>query len=338
MNIKMFQVSIIQSYIVALLLASVNAAEEKWSWSKSGATDVVSSNSNNNNLNHRNPGKLNVRSDVIEFQEPKRFNDAASTHSNRNQDIRQGRYEVKESSTRRPNSNRPLSDEFSGEVNGNRPEDFGTNQRFGGSYGGAGYPGNPYGGNPAFGGGNPAFGGGNPFIGGPGGIGFQRPGYGGGYGGGGFVGGGYGGGYGAANGILVGPEGPTGIIGRPYHGLNGAGYPNTGYGQYGHNFPGNYGGYGNPLYGNQGGFGRPGGFYPQTGIGGYPGGGFYGSQSPYGPGQLGPAQFGAGQFGPGLGARPGGLGPVGGPFGGGGFGPQFDQAKQSTKKIEKKSV
>ncbi|XP_058828141.1 uncharacterized protein LOC131688029 isoform X2 [Topomyia yanbarensis] len=298
------------------MLVSINA-EEKWSWSKNGEA------SGNRNPGNGNIGKLNVRSDVIEFQEPKRFNDGAK-------DFRQGRYEVKESATRKPNPGRPLSDEFSGEVSGNKPSDYGLNQRFGGLNNGQ-YPINPYGINPGFGSGGPYFGGG-------GGIGYSNQGF----------GGGYGGNFGGANGILVGPEGPTGIIGRPnkgYGGYPGGGYPTGGFGPYGNNFGGGFGNHGG--FGNQGGFGRPGGYYPQAG--GYPGGGYYGGQGSYGPGQFGAGQFGGGhfgtgQFGPGqfgpsqFGSGPvGGLGQIGG-FGGGPFGPQFDQAKQSTKKIEKKSV
>ncbi|XP_058458111.1 spidroin-2-like isoform X2 [Malaya genurostris] len=306
MNTKYARALMLKCYLFVVMLVSINA-EEKWSWSKNDA--VVG----NNNLGNGNNDKLNVRSDVIEFQEPKRFNDDIK-------DYRQGRYEVKESATKKPYSGRPLSDEFSGEENSNKPSDFGLNQRFGGLNNGQ-YPINPYGINPGYGGGNPYFGGG-------GGIGYPQQGFGGYYGGA---------GYGGANGILVGPEGPTGIIGRPNKGYPG-GYPGGGYGPYGNNFGGGYGGHNG--FSNQGGFGRPGGFYPQAGIGGYPGGGYYAGQGGYGPGQFGSGPFGVGQFGPGQ-FNPGQFGsgqyrPGG--FGGGPFGPQFDQAKQSTKKIEKKSI
>lgn len=67
-----------------------------------------------------------------------------------------------------------------------------------------------------------------------------------------------------ANGILVGPGGPTGIIGRPYYGQ---GYPQHGFGGFGYGPQANFGfeGQHNGLgpfqgspYGNQ--FGGPGGF------------------------------------------------------------------------------
>ncbi|XP_062715207.1 spidroin-2-like [Aedes albopictus] len=339
MSTKFTRALLLECYFIALLLASINA-EEKWSWSKNdnggnnGGNNYLSSGSNSNR--DTIPDRTNVRSDVIQFQDAKRpAADDDRRRYNPQQDVRQGRYEVKETTTRRPSFGKPLSDEFSGEVNGpNKPNDFGLNQRFGGPTNGQ-FPLNPYGGNPGFGGANPYFGGG----------GFPQQ--------GGFGGAGYGGG----NGILVGPEGPTGIIGRPYKGYPGGFSGAGGYGPY-------------PGYGNQGGFGRPGGgYYPQGGH--YPGGGFYGGgqggqfgpgqfgpgqfgpgqygAGQYGGGQFGPGQFGQGQFGPGqfgpgqFGPGPigggghnsiGGFGPVGGGFGGP-FGPQFDQAKQATKKIEK---
>ncbi|KAL9705054.1 hypothetical protein quinque_008572 [Culex quinquefasciatus] len=273
--------------LVLVLLAvavSINA-EEKWSWSKPNGGGGGAA------ADRSSPDR--VRSDVIAFQDTKRFgSDTANDRKfNQQQDVRYerlARYEVKESTTKRPTLGRPQNDEFSGEV-GNQQSDFGFNQRFGGPGGGQ-FPQTPYGFNPGFGGGNVGLGGGNPYYGGGG-----NP-Y---FGGGGYPPqGGFGGGYGgAANGILVGPQGPTGIIGRPYGGHNGGGYP---------------GGY-------PGGFGGVGGYppYPAGGIGGYPGagiGGYFGGQGPYGPSQFG--QFG--------GARP--------------FGPQFDQAKQANKKVEKKSV
>uniref|UniRef100_A0AAG5DJJ7 Uncharacterized protein n=1 Tax=Anopheles atroparvus TaxID=41427 RepID=A0AAG5DJJ7_ANOAO len=207
-----------------------------------------------------------------------------------------GRYEVKETTTKRPSFARPQNDEFSGEFGeGNQSNDFGINQKFGGAgtslINGQFGP-NPYGINPGFSG-SGAF----PFQGGNA--------LGGGYYPGQHIGGGYGGGlggYGAGgNGILVGPGGPTGIIGRPYPRFpyNGPGYHpgGTGY-PYG-------GGFGNPAFG-----GQPGGFFPP---GGYAPGGFFQQQQPFGP-----RPFGA--------------------FGGGPqYGPQFDQSRQATKKVEKRA-
>ncbi|KFB44013.1 hypothetical protein ZHAS_00011844 [Anopheles sinensis] len=210
-----------------------------------------------------------------------------------------GRYEVKETTTKRPGFARPQNDEFSGEFGeGNQANDFGINQKFGG--GGGGFPGpingqfgpNPYGVNLAYpGGGAFPFQGGNPL--------------GGGYFPGQQIGGGYGGGlgsYGAGGtGILVGPGGPTGIIGRPYPRFphNGAGYhPGGSPYPYG-------GGFRNPAFG-----GQTGGFFPP---GGYAPGGFYQQQQPFGPR------------------------PLGGFGGGPQFGPQFDQARQANKKVEKRA-
>ncbi|KXJ72510.1 hypothetical protein RP20_CCG017808 [Aedes albopictus] len=117
-------------YFIALLLASINA-EEKWSWSKNdnggnnGGNNYLSSGSNSNR--DTIPDRTNVRSDVIQFQDAKRpAADDDRRRYNPQQDVRQGRYEVKETTTRRPSFGKPLSDEFSGEVNGpNKPNDFG---------------------------------------------------------------------------------------------------------------------------------------------------------------------------------------------------------------------
>jgi hypothetical protein len=77
---------------------------------------------------------------------------------------------------------------------------------------------------------------------------------------------------GLRNGILVGPGGPTGIIGRPYgigNGYNGAGgiFPGAGLGQFGGQ--GFDGGFNNPAaFGGPGGIGGIGGIFPQGGGGG----------------------------------------------------------------------
>ncbi|XP_035912713.1 keratin, type II cytoskeletal 2 epidermal [Anopheles stephensi] len=272
-------------------------AQERWSWSGSG-------NSDRNNDAKGNADRYNVRSDVLEFQGvgPK----ATASNGKRNTfSERQGRYEVKETTTKRPSFSRPQNDEFSGEFGeGNQSNDFGFNQKFGGGGPINGQFGpNPYGINHGLQGavGGFPFPGGNSLGGGyyPG-----QPHFGGGYGG---LGHGTGG-----NGILVGPGGPTGIIGRPYnrfpYGGGGGGGPGFYPGGNVHH-PYGGGGFGNPTFN-----GHPGGFFSP---GGYPSGGYF------------PQPFGAGALGP----KPFGVFPGGSPFG-----PQFDQTRQATKKVEKKSI
>ncbi|XP_055627643.1 spidroin-2-like [Toxorhynchites rutilus septentrionalis] len=310
MNVKLTRApAMLKCCLFALVIVSISA-EEKWSWSKGN-------NGNDNNALYNDADRTNVRSDVIEFQEPKRF-DPNEKKYYQQQGVRQGRYEVKETTTRRPTFGKPVNDEFSGEVGGQQ-NDYGLNQRFGGAGNGL-YPNNPYGFNPGFGAGSPQFGAGAP----------------------GYTQQGFGGSYGAANGVLVGPGGPTGIIGRPYKGFNN-GYPGASYGPFGNN----YGGFGNQglpgglnPYGGIGG-GYPNSAYPGAGYpgGAYPGNGYYGTQNHFGPGQFGPAQFGPGQFGPApFGPSQFGPGSIGGLFGGGPFGRQSDQSKQNTNKIEKRAV
>lgn len=230
---------------------------------------------------------------------------------------------------REPTTKRPAvqGDDYYGGQGGNRnPQQNPSGQRFNnnalGISGLGGYPGAGGG----FGGGYPGdYGGGYP-----GGIGGGYPG---GIGGGGIggyptgthnyppirTGGKYGlllggqGGYyppvkgNPANGILVGPGGPTGIIGRPPHLRPGVGYPGGNYpggypGGIGGGYPGGGGGYpgypGGAGYPGQGGY--PGGYPGQGGYpGGYPGGGY--------PGQGGHGGFGAGGY-PGGGLYGGGVG------------------------------
>ncbi|XP_040161378.1 heterogeneous nuclear ribonucleoproteins A2/B1-like isoform X2 [Anopheles arabiensis] len=187
-------------------------AQERWSWSGGGNND------NRNNAKN-DADRYNVRSDVLEFQGT--GSQAAASNEKRNTlAVRKGRYEVKETTTKRPSFSRPQNDEFSGEFgDGNQSNDFGFNQKFGGGglINGQFGP-NPYGINLGQQGGVGGF----PFQGGNalGGAGFYpgQP----------HLGGGYGGlGHGSSgNGILVGPGGPTGIIGRPYNRFpyGGAGY------------------------------------------------------------------------------------------------------------------
>jgi hypothetical protein len=117
-----------------------------------------------------------------------------------------------------------------------------------------------------------------------------------------------------ANGLLVGPGGPTGIIGRPgfspYQGGAGGGYPG-------------------------GGFSHP-GYPPRQPFG------FEGQHNGIGGGQFNPAfAGGGGGFGQGINPYGGGLGgginPYNQQFGGNPYGPYYDsQGKNSAvKKIEK---
>ncbi|XP_052897179.1 uncharacterized protein LOC128304087 [Anopheles moucheti] len=265
-------------------------AQERWSWSGGGDGE-------RHNDVKSNTDRFNVRSDVLEFQGV--GSKAPTSNGKRNSfSERQSRYEVKETTTKRPSFSRPQNDEFSGEFGeGNQSNDFGFNQKFGGGglINGQFGP-NPYGINPGLQGA-----GGFPYHGGNALGGGYYPGqqhFGGGYGG---LGQGAGG-----NGILVGPGGPTGIIGRPYNR-----FPYGGHGYYpGGNVQHPYGGgFGNPLFN-----GHPGGVFSP---GGYPSGGYF--PQPFGPGGIGPRPFG--------------------PFPGGSqFGPQFDQTRQATKKVEKKSI
>nr|XP_040225911.2 heterogeneous nuclear ribonucleoprotein A3-like [Anopheles coluzzii]XP_040225912.2 heterogeneous nuclear ribonucleoprotein A3-like [Anopheles coluzzii] len=266
-------------------------AQERWSWSGGGNND------NSNNAKN-DADRYNVRSDMLEFQGT--GSQAAASNEKRNTlAVRKGRYEVKETTTKRPSFSRPQNDEFSGEFgDGNQSNDFGFNQKFGGGglINGQFGP-NPYGINLGQQGGVGGF----PFQGGNalGGAGFYpgQP----------HLGGGYGGlGHGSSgNGILVGPGGPTGIIGRPYNRFP---YGGAGYYPGGNGYP--YGGgFGNPTFN-----GHPGGFFSP---GGYPSGGYF--PQPFGVGGIGPRPFGS---------FPGGSQ----------FGPQFDQTRQASKKVEKKSV
>ncbi|XP_050093311.1 heterogeneous nuclear ribonucleoprotein A1-like isoform X2 [Anopheles aquasalis] len=249
----------------------LRTAQERWSW-PNGESNGASGKNSDSNTN-----RYQVRSDVLAFQGTSL---STSERKRNTPGLRQGRYEVKEGVTRRPNG-KPENDEFSGEFGeGNQQNDFGFNQKFGGGglTNGQFMP-NPF--NSFYGIGGIA----GPFQGGPGiGSGHYpaQP----------FNVGGVGLGYGSgSNGILVGPGGPTGIIGRPYNRFpyGGGYYPGSG----GLPFSG---GFGNPYYGNVGAPFNP-GFYQQPFSGVRP--------NFYGPNQ---------------------------------FGPQFDQTREASKKLEKKSV
>ncbi|XP_049544072.1 protein tfg-1-like isoform X2 [Anopheles darlingi] len=234
------------------ILSGLISAQERWSW-PNGEVNGASAIKSDSNTN-----RFQVRSDVLAFQ----GSSLSTSERKRNTPgLRQGRYEVKEGVTRRPNA-KPENDEFSGEFGeGNQQNDFGFNQKFGG--------GGPINGqyvpnhfNSIHGiGGIPV-----PFNGGPGiGSGHYPTQH--------FNAGGVGLGYGnGGNGILVGPGGPTGIIGRPYNRfLYGGGY-----------FPGSVGlpgGFGYPPYGSPVGAPFPPGFYQQPFDGPRP--------SFYGPNQFG---------------------------------------------------
>lgn len=123
-----------------------------------------------------------------------------------------------------------------------------------------------------------------------------------------------------ANGLLVGPGGPTGIIGRPgFSPYQGGGYP-------GGSYPG--GGY----LGGGGGLTHP-GYPPRQPFG------FEGQHNSLGGGQFNPAfAGGAGGFGGGINPYSGGINPYNQQqFGGNPYGPYYDsQGKNSAvKKVEK---
>ncbi|XP_017127574.1 glycine-rich cell wall structural protein [Drosophila elegans] len=174
--------------------------------------------------------------------------------------------------------------------------------------------------------------------------------------GGGVVGGGVGGGYGGNPGVLVGPGGPTGIIGRPqvypnpyqpgFGGFSGGqngigGYPGGGYAGVGQGFPGSSLGTGFPGTGVGNGFngyasnGLGLNQFPSNGqqfpYGSYPGGDFGGNQFAAPGGQfpgLGQypsnQQFGGPQYTEGYGLAGGlGLGQLGAGNGGIGYGNSF---------------
>lgn len=286
------------------LMAHSNSESEKWSWPASGK-DREKEASDRKDIYFESINGSGERNGRIRVP--------TSYHDNRYGDRRpySQQYQVKESTTNRP---KPLSDEFSNEFTASG-EGYGGNNRYpplnfpnrfgsptsqqndfspfgyqqhggaGGAYpqfGPGGYPGGqhyPIGGNVAGYPGQFPIHGGNPH--------------------------GYPQHNNLANGLLVGPGGPTGIIGRPRYPHFQGGYP-----------------------------GGPGG-YPHFG-GGYP-------QQPYGfEGQHN--GLGNGLFNPALGGGYGGIDPYNQQypfnpqFGGGPYGPQYDtQGKNSAvkNKVEK---
>ncbi|KAG5673411.1 hypothetical protein PVAND_003463 [Polypedilum vanderplanki] len=246
-----------------------NAESDKWSWPTSVKSQQVSVADNRKDIFYERFDD-NPKSERIRV--PTSYYDSGSNRRPHSQ-----QYQVKESSTNKP---KPLSDEFSNEYSGenygnagnrfppalNFPNRFGPQaQQHSGDYPSQfGYQG-PY---------NPQFGLGGGFGTYP----QQFPGAFGQYPGQQFPGNYYGGYQNPANGILVGPGGPTGIFGRPRYPHYGGsfGYPQ----QFGHfgSFDGQHNNIGPYNPAAAGGFANP--YNQQFGGGQFYGGGpLYDSQS-----------------------------------------------------------
>ncbi|CRK91729.1 CLUMA_CG005364, isoform A [Clunio marinus] len=302
--------------ILSMILpaALANSESEKWSWPTS--PNDRNRADNRKDIYYENSSNRDGKAERIRV--PTSYDNERPIEA----------YQVKRPAVNRP---KPLSDEFSDEftssgenyannVNGqnnNRYPSVNTPNRFGPQQSND-FP-QPFGyGQQPFPGAGGFLGGG---VGGPfGAQGYPHPGQ--------FQGGHHPGGLGnhISNGILVGPGGPTGIVGRPYGKryppYYGGGYPGGGIGYGSHGglgFEGHHNGIGGPGIGGQ--FGG----HQQPFPGGPHGhGGQFGGQQPFiqGPGQGYPGQFGGGPYSPNFG------GPI--PFPG-----QFFDSTSQTKKVEK---
>ncbi|CAH1729686.1 unnamed protein product [Chironomus riparius] len=296
------------------LMVLTNSEAEKWSWPVSGK-DRDKEASNRKDVYYESisgsgegNGRIRVPSSYQDYNDRRPYAQ---------------QYQVRESTTNKP---KPLSDEFSNEFtasgesyNGNnryQPNRFGTPQSQANDYPGFGYPQQgSFGVGPYSQFGPGGFPGAQHYpVGGASGYPGQFP-----------IHGGNPLGYpqqnNLANGLLVGPGGPTGIIGRPgFSPYQGGGYPGVGGG-----------------YPQQGGYsGHPG--YPPRQPFGFEGqhNSLGAQHNGFGGGQFNPAFAGSGGFG---GGNPygGGINPYNQQFGSSPYGPYYDsQGKNSAvKKVEK---